>query len=363
VRLYVHEPKPPYTLIAGPIRAASIDRRYGLSEDSSADIGVAVGDMQIAWMRPGMCWRIDESTIGEPPWAGFVAAQDIPLAPEEVSLSLTGPKRALLSIELAVRFPGRVSPSYAIEQALIAAHTKHGGIFPGDIDPTQGTATEIDVRGETISDFIDTMREEAPGYEYRERCIVEDDGERLRFLLDFGPLQRPTNIVLHRNDLANGLYHRERITSGVTVLGSAIGFEGRESATTSAEGSTSASEPAAGAFSPLSAVASDLMNERAIGPAAQRHEIFISERVENDVLQVAELRHEELLRNVDEVFLQLDATKASVRRLQLGDIVRLEVPSWGSPLGFPVSVNIHVRHITPQSSLSRRDIVGAVLFS
>lgn len=355
-RLYVHAPTPPFPRIAGPIGGTVSRRDWSLSQDSFADVSVSGRDLDEVWIRPGMCWLLDDSNLGERPWAGFVESQQLPLNADSVRVELMGPKRALLSIEMAVRLPVNTSRAYAVKQALDAAQTRHGGIFPGIIDPVEGPAVLLDVRGETISDFIDTLHDEIRGGEWRERVEVIGDGAELRFYLDFGLVQQPTNIILERGDLVEGLITRKRVPGSVAVLGESSGFESREGATTSYESGSSAAEPPTGRTPPLSAVATEVLRERAIGPASVFHQVVISERSAGDIAGLTAQHHEEALRHLDEVLLVVDMTRASTQRIVLGDIIRLVVPDWAAPLNLAVDERLHVIGTTVNAAAGQREL-------
>lgn len=342
-RCYIHTPTPPFSRIAGPIYVSSAPRSWGLSEESDARVAVAAADIQEEWIRPGMCWIVDDSDLGEPIWAGFVEEQDIPLAADELVVELIGPKKALLSVEFAVRLPVNVTRAYAIRQAIEAAQTRHGGIEPGDIDPTEGVASPIDVRGETVSDFIDTMHDETGLAEWRERVELRNGGKELVFYLDFGKLQRETNIVLGTKDLVDGLYTRGRVPSSLTLLGSASGFEERAVSTVAVESATTASEPPAEVLSELDAPSRDKITERDIGPGAAFHVTQISERISGDIAEFSRQRHVEILNKMDEMMLTVDMSRATTQAVRLGDVFYLDVRDWGSPaLNLIINLKLHV---------------------
>lgn len=353
-RCYVHSSVPPFQRIAGPIFVSSPDRTWGLSEPSQARITVAGADINEEWIRPGMCWVVDDSSLGEPIWAGFVSSQVIPLTADNLDIELIGPKKAMLEIEFAVRLPINATRAYVIRQAIEAAQVRHGGILPGNIDATEGAAVPMDVRGETISDFIDTLHDETGLAEWRERVEPLYGGDELVFYLDFGKLQRKTDIVLGRRDLVDGLFVRERVPASLTLMGSNVGFEQRESATVALESGTSAGEPTAGTLSILDASSRDKITERNIGPASARHVTVISERIGQlitsgeagrgavDLSELARQKHVDELRRMDEVLLTVDMTRTSTQRVRLGDVIRLDVPDWGSPITTPLYLNLHV---------------------
>ena len=334
-RCYVHDAKPPFSRIAGPIFVSSPNRVWGLSSPSEARITVSGADIQEEWIRPGMCWVVDDSALGEPLWAGFVAPQAIPLFADSLDISLIGPKKALLEIEFAVRLPMNATRAFAIQQALEAAQLRHGGILPGNIDATEGAAIPLDVRGETVSDFIDTLHDETGLAEWKERVEVLS-GDQLVFYLDFGTLKRQTNVVLGKRDLVNGLYVRERIPASLTLIGSSTGFQERQSVSVSFETGTVSGVPVAGSSSILDAQTRDRISERNIGPASAKHVTQISERVGEligaagegsvDLTEITRQRHGDLLRSMDEMLLTLDMTNTNTQRVKLGDVLRIEVP-------------------------------------
>ena len=338
-RCYVHTPDPPFSRIAGPIFASIPSRNWGLSQDSGARLQIPGADILEEWIRPGMCWVVDDSALGEPLWAGFVNEQSIPLNADQIDIDLIGPKRALLEIEMAVRLPMNSTRAYAIQRAIESAQTRHGGIQPGEIDPTEGVATPIEVRGETVSDFINTVKSETGG-EWRERVEPLAGGGELIFYLDFGTLKRSTGITLGRRDLVDGLFTRERIPASFTFLSSAAGFEEREAAVASIEtGATGIQE---NILTVLEEDARDKLQERLIGPAAAYHSTQISERIGGDLASYGRVRHKELLDRIDEVFLTVDMSRTNPQSVRLGDVFRLDVQDWGAPLSIVVDVKLHV---------------------
>lgn len=355
---YVHEPIPPFPRISGAIAVANITRDYGLSVESEARLTIAADDVELDWLRSGMCWMIDQPDIGEPIWAGFVETEVYPLDAESVPVQLSGPKRGLLTVEGAVRLQMPTSSGYAVEQMLLAAQSQGAGMFPGTIEQVGGEVN-IDIRGETISRFINTVTEVC-FCDWRERIILKPDNT-LEFLLDFGLLKNETNIVLGRNELVTGLFERERVIRSVTALSQAGGFATRTVATVRGEGSrTAAAEPAHGVLVPQNEKVSELIAERDIGPAATRHLITISERVAPaGIGQLAQQRQEDLLKDVESITFTLDATKAEAQRVRIGDVVQLDVPDWFKTLD--VNAKVHIREITPQDSAGEKDVVASIV--
>src|SRR3990167_5878827 len=166
---YVHAPRPPYTRLVGPFRIGAITHSYGLSEPSSCEITLSPGDLQFDWLLPGMCWSVEQLTIGEPLWAGFVGdTMDIPYQPDAITIPLIGPKQALLSMEMAVRLPVPTGRGFAVQRALEAAQQMDIGMDVGIIEQ-EGAPVNLEVRGETVSEFIDTVRDASAGADWRER--------------------------------------------------------------------------------------------------------------------------------------------------------------------------------------------------
>ena len=352
--IFVHNPIPPFIRIAGPIPFTNLSREIGLSLDSNTRFSASSANLDQTWLRSGMCWSIEQT--GEEIWAGFIGTQTINFQATDVEISLVGPKRALLSVELAVRLPIPVSRGFAIQQALQAAQSQNIGIYPGEIDQ-EGSAIPIDVRGETISDFIDTIKEAAAGADWRERVYAE--GNTLKFTLDFGMLQRATNITIGPEAIVEGSFIRKPIVASVTMLGEAIGFEQRRAASTAGQRSQVALEAPDSILHPLGAAADELLTARNIGPAATRHIIEISERFEKDLEEHAQERHLELLQDSDEFSLTLDNTRPDVRRIQLGDIIRLRIPNW--TMDIAIDNKVHVREIRPDEPAGRREIIATVV--
>src|SRR3990167_3409071 len=356
---YVHAPKPPYQRISGGIGISGVRRDYGLSSASRASFTVAAEDVLEAWLRPGMCWALEHPEIGEPLWAGFIATETLAFRASDVAIDLLGPKEALLSSEIAIRLPERVSLDFAIKEILLAVQSRLEIVmFPGEIDQVEGAAINLDVRAETASDYIDTLRDAVAGLDWRERVVMNNN--QLRFFLDFGVLRCETNIVLQDNDIVDGLLKRERLPTSFTSLSQAPSFAERRAVTTTVRGSRIAPEPADGALLPIGEPLASLLRERDIGPAAGRHAIEISERISNSGIGYhATERHLELLGNVDEFTLTLDGTKTRPQQVQLGDVVSLQVADWA--LGAGVNSRIHIRNIEPQDEAGKRTVTAQVL--
>lgn len=366
-RVYIHSPLPPFERIAGPITPRGVSgMRLGLSIDSTADVDVATADIQLDWIAPGMCWVIEQPSIDEEIWGGFVDSQDLAMDSESIQVPLVGPKRGLLDTELGLRVPGRVSPGKAVELAIEVAQSRFGGIFPGEIDDTARSIL-IDVRGETISKFIETVAE-ISGLDWRERLVFLGQREagrsnRLEFQLDFGLLRHETTIKLTREEIIAGIFSKSRLPVSVTEFGAAGRFADRRAATVSADSGAlgSPAEPSDGVQHPESADLQQLVNERAIGPAAVVHVTEINERVERNVSALAEDRQAVLLRTVDEIVMTLDGTKAPVKALRVGDVVRLDVPQWA--LGLDVQTDVHIREIDPDDEGGSKNVIASVIHS
>ncbi len=388
-RCYVHDSKPPFQRIAGPIFVNSPSRIWGLSSPTEATIIVSGADINEEWIRPGMCWAIDDSPLGEPIWAGFVAPQIIPLFGDSLTIELIGPKRAMLEIEFAIRLPIHSTKAFAARQAMEAAQLRHGGMLPGDIDATEGAAISIDVRGETISAFINTLHDETGLAEWRERTEFLG-GEQLVFYLDFGKLQKKTDIVIGKRDLVDGLFVRDRVPASLTLMGSSHGFRQRQAASVSLDSGTSSGEPSDGTLSDLDGKTRSRILERNIGPGAAKHVTKISERIGDlvdrplseadsrvgqltadvssvavpvsaDLAELARQRHLVQLQNMDEVMLQVDMTRTRAQAIRLGDVFHLDVPDWGAPLNFEVDVNLHLVQMEIDSTAGIRTMMCRVV--
>ncbi len=286
-----------------------------------------------------MCWVVDDSALGEPIWAGFVNEQAIPLNADQIDIDLIGPKRALLEVEMAVRLPVNSTRAYAVATALESAQIRHGGIQPGEIDATDGVAVPLEARGETVSDFINTLKTETGG-DWRERVEPLAGGGELVFYIDFGTLKRSTGITLSRRDLVDGLFTRERVPASLTFLSSAAGFEEREAAVASIE--TGATGEQGDTLAVLDAQIRDKLQERLIGPGAAFHSTQISERVSGDLASYGRIRHKEILDRMDEVLLTVDMSRSNPQAVRLGDVFRLDVQDWGAPLSITLDVKLHV---------------------
>lgn len=358
--VYVHSPMPPFVRIAGPVPTVpGIAKNIGLSEEPDAQITVAIGDLDatLSWIRPGMCWVIDQADIGEDLWGGFVSPQQIPMGADSLTVSLVGAKEGLLSTELTLQLPARTTRGFAVRAAINAAAGKVGGVLPGIIEQS-GAAIEVEPRGETVSAFISTLRSDSGTADWRERVTVSDN--QLKFFIDFGTLERRTDIVLRRDDLVAGNFTSNPIIASLTEFGAGQDFSSRAASSVVAAQARSALTSPLANIQPGSQKYIKLIAERDIGPAALRHLTEIRDRVDKGVTRFTPDRHEGLLRGVDEFLLTLDANKANARKLKLGDIVRLEVVDWVD--GFDVSADIHIRHIEAHDSDNTRDIVGARVF-
>jgi len=305
-----------------------------------------------------MCWVL-ESTIGEDPWGGFVSRETLPFQPSAISLPLIGPKEALLDEEIAIRLPVPTSRGFAIKRLLELAQELNIGLFPGIIEQ-EGAAVMLDVRGETVSRFIESIKE-ASAMDWRERCVLNDGGNTLKFYIDFGLLKRPTSIVLERQDLADGTneFTRNPVPASITVLGQAGGFADREASTTGALSNRLGAAPTQAQMTPMEASSRALLATRDIGPGASRHRIEINERFGGTALAAYVVdRHLELLRNVDQVTLTLDGTRPNGRKPKLGDVVSLKVPNWA--LGQDVDTYIHIVEIHSIPDAGKRELIANV---
>lgn len=354
--LYPHAPRPPFEQIGPAIFPSSISRSYGLSEASQVSATIALVDVRdLHWILPGACWRVEQPDLGEPLWAGFVSQEEVPLQADTYTLLLKGPKESLLNVEMAIDLSLRSSAPFAARQAIISTQARQPSILAGNID-RGGTEIEIQARAETVSAFIDTLRQLDPSFDWRERTVFSSG--TLTFYLDFGVLQRPTTIVVERSDLVTGLFTRTKPPSSLTVLGAADRFRERERTTVAVSGATSpafAADPSRTILRPRV----DAVTSRAIGPAAVQHLSEVQERVATDIPGFASTRYEELLRGIDKLLLTFDGTTATGKAVQVGDLVHLNVPSWIP--GLDVMTDVHIRHCSPQDAVGDRDMEAQVL--
>lgn len=359
-KVYVHDPKPPYPRLHGPIlpRVGSLSVVTGLSIDTKADLSLTASDVEYAWLRTGMCWVIDQSDIGEPPWAGFVAPEQIPMDAGVVPLSLIGPKEALLSVEMAVHLPLQETRGAAIRSAIELVQAQLPmNLFPGDMEQV-GAPVNIDVRGELVSNFIESMRDATCGCDWRERTVVKADST-VEFLLDFGMLQHHTSLVLTRDEIITASFTRKRAPVSLTQIGAAPGFAERDSATVAHTLGRVATRGGSPNLVEAKPEVMAHMHDRDIGPAAMVHVTEISERITTDLSVLAQERQMELLHSVDEFPMALDATKEQVQQLQLGDVVLIDVKDWFP--GLDVMARVHVRRVEPDSEAGQKDILAAVV--
>ena len=349
VAIYVRQPVPPYQRIAGPIPHEASERSYIMSEREDARVAVAVGDIDIEWTRPGMCWSIESPN--EAIWAGFVRPQEIDLDASAITLDLVAPLEGLLNVEMAIRDPVRQSVAAAVRVALIEAQAASAvGMFAGDIQ-SEAKVIDTEIRGETVAEFIESVRSDT-GLDWRTRA-EPIQGNGIEFLLDFGNLQKRTDIVIERNDLVAGKIIRGPAVSSITVMGSAITFEERPAATAAA--STRRLSGQSGREITTEGAVREFVEGRDIGPASARHQTVIVERVRASIGQVADSRIIDTLRSTDELFVTLDMSNTALRALRIGDVCRINVPLWVT--GLSVVGDAQVREIVPSEETGERDLV------
>ena len=349
VAIYVRQPVPPYQRIAGPIPHEASERSYIMSEREDARVAVAVGDIDIEWTRPGMCWSIESPN--EAIWAGFVRPQEIDLDASAITLDLVAPLEGLLNVEMAIRDPVRQSVAAAVRVALIEAQAASAvGMFAGDIQ-SEAKVIDTEIRGETVAEFIESVRSDT-GLDWRTRA-EPIQGNGIEFLLDFGNLQKRTDIVIERNDLVAGKIIRGPAVSSITVMGSAITFEERPAATAAA--STRRLSGQSGREITTEGAVREFVEGRDIGPASARHQTVIVERVRASIGQVADSRIIDTLRSTDELFVTLDMSNTALRSLRIGDVCRINVPLWVT--GLSVVGDAQVREIVPSEETGERDLV------
>lgn len=352
--VYVHEPVSPFHAIKQIVGVRGVTKQVGLSKDTTVSFTVSISDIDdMRWLIPGMCWRIDQSWLGEDDWAGFVAPEEIPLDASEITINLRGPKDALLQQPLAPELPAVIGVTAAVEAALITAQSQGSPMLAGKFTDV-GPATPLSVRGETVSQFINSM-EQISICDFQERVEVTDQG--LEFFLDFGVLENYTNVTLRRSDLVIGKFRSQPVPSTLTAFGAAGAFSERPRVTITPEQNPS------GAGQSISRQADDryrrLLVERAIGPAAIIHVNEINDRFGEGFEQIAYQRHQTLLSQVEEFYLTLENNE-NTRQLSLGDVFTLSVQDWVE--GLDVEAELHVRLIDPQDDVGVRDIVASRMF-
>lgn len=355
--VYVHEPIPPFARIAGPLFPESISVEHELSQSLEATMTFARSDVPRQWIEAGMCWVIDQTALGEEVVAGFVDVEEMPYRTDAVTVPLIGAKTALLEIPAAVRLPARLGAVQALRLLLESAQVRSSGIVAGTIEHSS-SAVAIDVRGETVSSFIDTVAENIASAHWRERVEVDASG-RLQFYFDFGDIRRETDIVLRNHEIIEGIFRRARVISGITEFGSTGGAFDQRAAGSSNIDLTASPSVHHDHLLPKSALVEESL-QRSIGPASRRHVFEISERLGGETIHAfCEDRHIDLLRGVEEIFFTLDATILEARRVKLGDIVRLEVIDWYP--GVNVSAKVYVTSIEPSAETNERDIRAEVV--
>lgn len=349
VAVYVRQPIPPYYRIAGPIKHESLERSYILSEREDARIAVAVDDVDIDWTRPGMCWSIESPN--EAIWAGFVRPQEIDLEASAITLDLVAALEGLLNVEMAIRDPVRQSVAEAVRQSLTEAQAASAvGVFAGDIQ-SEAKTIDTEIRGETVAEFIESVRADT-GLDWRIRT-EPIQGNGIEFLLDFGNLQKKTDIVIERNDLVAGKIIRGPAVSSITVMGSAVTFSERPAATAAA--TTRRLSGQSGREITTEGAVREFVEGRDLGPASARHQTVIVERVRASIGQVADSRIIDTLRSTDELYVTLDMSNEALRALRIGDVCRINIPLWVTDLA--VVGDAQVREIVPSEETGERDIV------
>lgn len=354
---YVHNSRPPYERLAGPIYPNSADLEIGHSVQSNANMNISATDLTEAWIRPGVCWVL-ESLLGDDPWGGFVEEESLSFKPTTVSISLIGPKQALLEIEYGVRLPVPVTRGFAIKQILEVAQSLNIGVFPGIIEQ-EGAAVAIDVRGETLSGFIDSVKE-AAAVDWRERTLLNKEHNTVQFYIDFGILKKETDLVIENQDIVDGHneFTKKRAVSSLTVLGEAGSFADRNANVTGDRSRLGAT--ASEGVVPSDSELLDNLRQRDFGPAASRHRIEINERFgKGSVAEYISNRHAELLRSVDQITLTLDGTRTTGRSIKLGDVVRLNIIDWG--LGMNLDTKIHIVEIRPSPATGSKEVVANII--
>ena len=373
VRATVREPEPPFKVLAGPIDLVSTSRFYALSEATEGSIEVAVSDMQPEWARVGMCWEI-ESELGEPVWAGFVSEETWNYGTETITLPLLGPLEGLLQVKLPTIPTAQRPLGSFIEQAIHAANTVHAtGVLPGTIEVV-GETLDLEFRQETAADFISNIRD-LSDRDFKERAEIDEFG-RLTFYIDFGVFNEQTATELGSREIVAGVFRRPRPIETLTVVTGGSPLPERPTSTVGQEGATSL-DPIQFVPPPpnlIGFIPPIIRNIPPVGPGGTFQEVTLEDRLEFQVDSIALRVFIDKLRDIDELFLTLDTSFASVRSVTIGQILSVVVADWvkGSVAGSGertvkniVSVDLmgRVMEVHPHEEDGTKDVVLQVLTS
>lgn len=342
----VHEPVPPYKLIAGPIALRGQERKFTLSKPQTASIEIAAADvLNPDWLRRGMYWGIG-SELGQPYWAGSVSTERLKYRADRIRLPLLGPLHGILANVDApsgdMTDPQARSTRELVLEALDQAAARHGGVLPGRISTT--SFVDFSPLGETVSQLIEALHIRT-GDDYYEE--TQWDGATLRFLLhvesNFG---RETGLVV--SEILDGEITRNRLESSVEVISVPVGQSARAVSSTDRHGG-------AGEFL-VGEQHRQPVEDRDIGPAATRHAKVFDGRLAGLVMQETAFRSfVDRLRSAEQVSLVLDLERSDIQNLRVGDIFRLEVAGWY--LNVDIAADVQVRELVPHEESGKLDAV------
>lgn len=364
VRAIVRDPIPPFRVIAGPIDIVSQSRFYASSELQEGSVEIATSDMSLEWARVGICWQI-ESDLAEPPWAGFVAEESWEYGAPSIVLPLSGPITALLQVKMP-ESPSTLKPiGHFIQLAIEAGQVKRPtGLFVGNID--MGEIIDIEVSQEVAADFIWNMRE-LSDRDFLERAVIDENGD-LKFFVDYGYLNNTTPTVLGTKEIVAGIFRRARAVQSLTVIGGGGPIIERHASTVtekagqldspeirrsiSGGGIIFAPPPPPNVFVPPT---------RDIGPGGEGVPLVeLDERIDVSTPETALGIFSQLQRNINEIFLTLDTSFASVRDIRVGNRLAIDVKNWtGGLLG--VDARVQVLEVHPHEEDGTKDVVLEVL--
>lgn len=356
VRAFIHQPVPPFGLIAGPVSIHNPNIELTMSDSNTVGFKVAMADVSLNWLEPGMCWVIEYGC--KPNFcAGFVEERSLELEGGRVEIDLLDPLEALLSVE-AVNESISGAAGNAVAHELIATQGRYDvGVLEGIIEPS--IRLNMNVRGETVAAIISALADVSKS-NYLVR--VERTVSGLKFFLDFGLLRDATDIVIGRGDLVHGIFIKGAPVSSVTMLGEGSSFASRSVATT-AVGVGRSQGPQGTRFDGGGAV-NRLVERRNIGPGSVRHVVEINERV-SEVADLSSVFLLDRLRQVDEIMMTVDLKRPSMEEISLGDVVKLQIETWTLPdkdgVTLGVDTSLHIHTIEPHPEDDTADVIGWVV--
>lgn len=353
---FVHEPVPPFTIIAGPIDTVSQKREFALSKMVVGEIEIAVPDItDQSWIRPGMAWSIS-SDLGQPYWAGFVEVEERIFGASSVRIKLLGPMRGILDgIEVfsSTQGAGLRGVENEVRNVLEFALSRNAGITLGEISVPPNF--DFQPQGDTVAKFVQSVTDRTD-VDYLETMELKDNQLVLR--LQVGSFLRKTTHVISQDDIIAGNFTRDRPVNSVTVVGAGNAFSTRSAATTAAVDRPRLGQAVSHAREPAPQHEVGIVERRDIGPAATRHQTVIEERVSVGIEDQARATLIDDLRAVDRVGLTLDMSRTVVQALRVGDVFRLKVEDWMGGVG--VEALLHIRTILPHEETGKMNIVAWV---